>query len=339
MRVLTQSRKLLKLDANDWKILFEIKNNIRQPLTKIAKKCYLSRQSVEYRLKQMAEKELIIGSRTLVNIRKLGYQSYHAFIEVHTADEEKKLLSRARKADFVNAVVVYSGKYNLEISITAKDEKEFLKYYTKLVEDIRIRDDQTLILLDTIVARVLPERYFPIKKKKQERFEKAKLNNRKSGKKEIDAIDVKLLYNLSMDATKTNLSLAKELGLSKDATKYRTKQLEMNKFILEYRPVVNFSALGLSINTVLVKLNFKDRNIQPFENFLKSEGSVLWCTKTFGYYDYLIYIVNRNLDEFHQTVNGIKQKFGEIIQTYETLFAYEELKYEFMAKSILKDAK
>ncbi|MBT5215466.1 AsnC family protein, partial [Candidatus Woesearchaeota archaeon] len=50
MRVLTHKNPELILDTKDWRILQELILNVRQPISQIAKKCLLSRQSVEYRL-------------------------------------------------------------------------------------------------------------------------------------------------------------------------------------------------------------------------------------------------------------------------------------------------
>ena len=132
MRVLTSPQQELLPDTKDWRILREYVANIRQPLSSIAKKCLLSRQAVEYRLKQLQQNHLIIGSRAVVDIHKLGYSSYHIFMEIHTPEEEKMLLQRASHASYVNAIIRYSGKYNLEISIMAKSPQEFVEYYEQL---------------------------------------------------------------------------------------------------------------------------------------------------------------------------------------------------------------
>ena len=152
----------------------------------------------------------------------------------------------------------------------------------------------------------------------------------------MDKTDLELLQALSQNATQSTLALAKDLNLSKDTVKYRIQQLEKENYLVEYRPVINFSALGISINAVLIKLNHNEQEIKLFETFLKSEESVLWAVKTFGYFDYLIYIMGRNLDEFHEVINRLKQKFEGIIKTYDVVFAYYEVKYDFMAKNIVK---
>ena len=41
------------------------------------------------------------------------------------------------------------------------------------------------------------------------------------------------------------------------------------------------------------------------------------------------------VEEFHEVINIIKEKFDNLIRTYEILFAYRELKYSFMADSLV----
>ena len=338
MRVLTPQKQELLLDKKDWRVLKEIIHNVRQPISQIAKNCLLSRQAVEYRLKLLQEKNLLIGSRAVINTRKIGYRSYHVFMEVHVPSQEKEILRRAEKSSSVNAIIVYSGKYNVEISIMARDDEEFLYHYNELIDGIRIRDDHILVLLNTICAEVLPARHFPALKD----VRPGMVASGKSAKKRamqdasFDHLDLQILYALSHNATQANIAMARDLGVSKDTIHYHLEKLEKQGYILEYRPVVNYAALGLTINSVLVKLNYSEQGKKEFELYLKANGSILWATKTLGYYDYLMYVITKDLEEFHDVINGIKEKFDDIIKTYEVLFAFEELKYTFMADAIVK---
>jgi Lrp/AsnC family transcriptional regulator, leucine-responsive regulatory protein len=339
MRVLAPKTLELKLDKKDWRILSEYVANVRQPLSQIAKSSLLSRQSVEYRINQLKRNKLITGSRSVINNRKLGYQSYHIFVEVNVPREEKELIKRAEEAKYVNAIIVYSGKYNIEISIMARDDDEFLKYYAELVNRIKIREDHVLVLKQTVVSEVLPQKYFPeLKKLHQEKNKVTVIKKSKEKEpKQLDKTDLKLLYSLSRDASITNFSLAKELNISKDTVSYRIQKLEREKYLIEYRPVINFSVLGLSINSLLIKLNYFPEEMALFEQHIKNNGSILWATRTFGYYDYLIYVITKDLEEFHEVINSFKAKFENLIKTYEILFAFEELKYNFMAESLIED--
>ncbi len=336
MRVLSPKKAELLLNTKDWRILQEVVQKVRQPLSTIAKRTLLSRQAVEYRLELMKKNSLITGSRAVIDIQKLGFHSYHSFIEVHTPDEEKIIVERAQRLPFVNAIIKYSGKYNLEISIVARNPQEFLGYYEQLINTARIRDDQILMLLQTICAQVLPRTHFPqLKDIYEAGFGEALKKSRIKPVTEIDETDLCILLSLSRDALKTNIALAQEAGVSKDTVVYRLKRLEQEGYLREYRPIINFSVLGLSINSVLIKLNYSQNSAQEFEHYLQRHGLILWAVRTFGYFDYLVYVITKNMDEFHGVMNGIKESFQDRIKTYEILFAYEQLKYEYMTESMM----
>ena len=149
--------------------------------------------------------------------------------------------------------------------------------------------------------------------------------------KKVDALDRNILLSLSRDARVSNTALARKFSVSKDTITYRIKNLESSGVIRDYRPIINYSALGLSINSVLLKISPSS----AFEQVLRDSKSILWATKTVGYHNHLIYVITKNLEEFHDVINEIKEKFDDVIQTYEILFAFEELKYNFFAESIV----
>ncbi|MBI2666612.1 Lrp/AsnC family transcriptional regulator [Candidatus Woesearchaeota archaeon] len=115
------------------------------------------------------------------------------------------------------------------------------------------------------------------------------------------------------------------------------QKLEQHRFLVQYRPVVNYAALGLTVNALLVKLNYSAKVAAAFETMLRSTDAILWATKTFGEYDYLMYVLTKDVEEFHEMINRMKRQFEDSIKTYEVLSAFEELKYFFMAESVVPE--
>lgn len=331
MKVLSQKETLerIKLDKKDLKILSVLVNNSRTPLSQIATQVRLSRASVEYRIKKMKENELIVGSRTVINLPKLGYNSYHTFVEPLKIEDEKVLLERAVSNPTVNAIISYSGRFGLEISIIAKSPAEFMSHCEKLFEGLNINYSTPLMLLNTVHSIILPKRFFS--------------GIEISGIKEVhtpdlsamhnaDETDLKILRRISNDAEFSVLSLAKELNLTKDILKYRIKQMVANQLILQFRPAINYSALGLSIHSILIKTE-GGRN-DELERFMKNSDSVLWAARTFGDWQYLVYLIAEDNYNLHTFIQEIKSKFDNIVKNYELLFAYREYKYSFFSDSI-----
>ena len=229
--------------------------------------------------------------------------------------------------------IIYSGKYNIELSLQCRSEEEFLSSYQQLTSHLDVRNEVILTLLATLRSEVLPFGYFPNLKGFKLSYGLDKIS-KPSLPLSLDSTDVSILHLLADDAQISKSSLAQKLKISKDTVSYRLQKLERHGYILQYRPALNYAVLGLSINSILFKVNSLPSQIGQFEGFLQSHGKVLWVTKTFGYYNYLAYVITRDLEEFHEVINEVKEKFENLIKTYEILFAYKELKYSFMAKSV-----
>src|SRR3989338_1169237 len=194
MRVLSQKDILekVRLDKNDLKILAILVNNSRTPFSEIANKVRLSRASVEYRIKKMKENELIVGSRTVIHLRKLGYSSYHIFVEPLKTEDEKILVERAVKNPTVNAIISYSGRFGMEISIIARSPEEFLQHFNDLTKGLSINYNTPLMLLNTIHSIVLPKKFF----RDIENIEKIPAK-KEFPKSSVDDTDIKILRRIS----------------------------------------------------------------------------------------------------------------------------------------------
>jgi len=332
MRVLSQKDipERIHLDKNDLKILSVLVSNSRTPLSELAKKARLSRASVEYRIKKMTENELIVGSRTVIHLRKLGYSSYHTFVEPLNSEDEKLLLDRAVKNPTVNAIISYSGRFGMEISIIAKNPEEFLLHFNELTRGLGINYSTSLMLLNTINSIVLPKKFF----KDASIPEQEKILPKIFPKGNVDNTDIEILRKISNNADFNFTELSKELGISKDIVKYRINKMISNRIIVQFRPAINYSVLGLSIHSVLLKTNCgRDEEL---EIFLKNSESVLWAVSTFGDWQYLVYIIADDNQILHKFIQEIKSKFEKVVKNYEVLFAYKEYKYSFFSDNITK---
>jgi DNA-binding Lrp family transcriptional regulator len=69
----------VKLDKKDQQLIFELDQNSRQSINSIAKKTKLSRDVVNYRIKQLEKKKIINGYFALIDFNKLGYQAIRLY--------------------------------------------------------------------------------------------------------------------------------------------------------------------------------------------------------------------------------------------------------------------
>jgi len=98
MKVLNQENiknSKVILQKKDKEILHLLSHNVRIPISKLAKLLKMSRQSVEYRINVMKREHLIAGSRAVINIKKLGFSSFHFFVNL-SKESEKELINNYR---------------------------------------------------------------------------------------------------------------------------------------------------------------------------------------------------------------------------------------------------
>ncbi|MCK5474816.1 MAG: winged helix-turn-helix transcriptional regulator, partial [Candidatus Aenigmarchaeota archaeon] len=67
---------LTVLTIKDRKILKELFDDGRRPFSTVAKKAGVSKEVVNYRVKRLIDQEIIIGFNTVIDVNKLGWQSY-----------------------------------------------------------------------------------------------------------------------------------------------------------------------------------------------------------------------------------------------------------------------
>ena len=99
----------IKLDLKDKKILFELDFHARDSNAKIAKKVRLSKQGVDYKIRNMINKGVIQGFAPIINGNQLGYFYGRLFIKFQNLTREKEnkitykeiILQHMYYADFV----------------------------------------------------------------------------------------------------------------------------------------------------------------------------------------------------------------------------------------------
>lgn len=341
MRVLkVEKRKKTNVifHQKDKKILALLCHNVRLPISKIARLLNLSRQSVEYRIKSMEKTHLIAGSRAVINIKKLGYYSYHFFLNIPSQEGENKFINRCDSCSDVNALISYSGKFSYEVSIMAKSPEEAKTIFETLVEGLQVSETFPCILVKGIKASILPgliSNKIPVIKniKNDPSFSKQFSLPNKNYK--IDHKDRRILFLLSQDAQIPINKIARKISLTKDAVSYRIKNLIRAGFVLQFRPVIDYSVLDLTIQAVLIKGEDTLKNRDKFIQYLQTNDNVLWATEILGNWDYLLYFIDKSQKQIHNFISDMKNNFRNFLFNYEILYAYQEHKYSFMTEKMI----
>jgi len=331
MRYLQQKpdAKKIKLDVKDRRIVSLLCNNARLPLTQIAKKVALSRDAVAYRIKNYEKLGLIQGYRTMVDIAKFGYSNYHLFIKLNNPSKEleNKILEKLKKNNFIRAVIKFSGSYDFEIALIAKDLEELDKRIEKIIEDCKsfVQEYELLTLRKFFVTRALPKSF-------SNHIEEAGV-----WKKEHrpDKKDIEILKIISENALLPLYEIGSKVKLSADAVAYRIKNLKDSGVINKFIPIINYNSLDYNVYAVLLNIaSLNDEKEKKLREFFSFDKNTLWAVKNIGKYNILVYFLVKNIDELQESIIGLRSLFPGQINQHEILIAYEEYKYTYFPKEM-----
>jgi DNA-binding Lrp family transcriptional regulator len=126
---------------------------------------------------------------------------------------------------------------------------------------------------------------------------------------EIDAINDKILFELSRDGRISNLELADRVGLSPSACLRRVQELERTGVITGYRAVLDRSKLGRGF-TVLMAVGLSEHTKAQqvaFEKAVRATPEVRECHNVTGAVEYILRVEVVDLGafkRFHTDVLG-----------------------------------
>lgn len=319
-----------KLDVKDKKILSILSANSRIPLTQLSKRVGLSRDAVNYRIKNYEKDGIIQGYRTMVDINKFGYKANHLFIKLNnpTKEIEQRILNKLIKYPFVRAVIKFSGNYDFEIAFVTKDIDDLDDVLTKIITNCgdSMQDYELLTISKTFAAETFPPNFSEYKILSDSK----KRSNQKIGKKDLDILKI-----IGDDALLPLHEIAGKVNLSADAVNYRIKNMINSGIIIKFIPVINYTSLDYNLHTLLLNISGLDEKKEKIlKDFISQDKNTLWAVKTIGRFNVLIYLLVKNIEELQETVMKLRSLFPKKINHYETLIAYEEYKYIYFPKDL-----
>lgn len=125
----------IKIDDKDMDLLRILTQNSRASVLEISKKLGITPKTATSRIRELENKKIIIGYRTMFDLEKLGYQYFKLHINLHNVTEENEKKFRAYVKQHPN--VIYDnevlGGDDFEIEIQVKT----LNDLRKIISDIK----------------------------------------------------------------------------------------------------------------------------------------------------------------------------------------------------------
>lgn len=145
----------------------------------------------------------------------------------------------------------------------------------------------------------------------------------------LDEIDIQLLKALQRDAKANTKELCELLNLSKTPVYERMRRLENEGVITGYSAIIDNKKVGLPLvvfcNVSLVVHD--DEHIERFKKEITEIDEVMECYSTGGFYDFLLKVVLKDLDEYNKFVFEKLTKVHGIVKM-QSSFVLSEIKHK-----------
>jgi Lrp/AsnC family transcriptional regulator len=152
-------------------------------------------------------------------------------------------------------------------------------------------------------------------------------NSIKSGPVELDAIDLKILRNLQLDADISMQDLAEKVGLSHTPCWRRINRMKETGVILGKATIIDGEKVNKGVNALCtVELEHHHEDIlEAFEKAVQECPEIIECFLMTGSRDYLLRIAVSSLSEYEQFM---KHKLLHLpgVDTVDTSFALKKVK-------------
>jgi len=311
------TEEVVKLNVKDKKILSILVRDARTPLGSIAKHVSLSRDGVDYRIKRLIKKKVILGFVPFIDYKKLGFFSFrmYLFISEKSVKMKNELKNYLIKSKNIFQILEFTDRWDYELGIITKSIDEFNSFKQELDEKFSeiILEEEHVIVADRNATSYLPTGFY----EQQQSLDKPA---------KFDQTDLAILKSLANDAKKPYFTVGKELNIDADTVRNRVKKMIECGIINRFAAVINISRINYIFYVFIVNMKYINSNDQiRLKNLVETNQNVIEILKTIGNYDLIISIAVESPHQLHIIIKDFKMQFVHTIKNYLTLVTFQEL--------------
>lgn len=316
-----------KLDLKDRKILYELDQNSRIPDSKIGKRVKLSKQVVNYRIKNLVKRGIIKQFQTTLNISKLGLTAFGVYFKLQNVNQKEinEITGFLKKHDKVLYLASIGGKYDLSLVIPARN----MWHFNKIISEIINKFPDNLINYDISIRTDVfkYKRGFLVGKK----LEKSRISF--GGEPlliKLDDIDKKILKIICTKAEISNIELSKIIKVPASTIALRIKKNLDKRVIQNFSIFINSDKCNYKSYKTLITLHNVTKDLEKgLFSFCAMHPKVIWAIRTLGKWEIEIRSEVIDQKEYQQLLIELRNQFSNIIKDMESLTLFEEFKEDF----------
>ncbi|MBU0532092.1 AsnC family transcriptional regulator [Candidatus Micrarchaeota archaeon] len=314
------------LDLIDHKILSQLDTDARISYSALGKKIRVAKETVKYRIQLLQKNGIIQGYYTVLNLSKLGYTIYRAYIRLQNTSPsiEQEIIDYLLKSKKVVVFYRVTGPFNLALGVLAHNTWEYEHFWLDLKKQFGEYFSDYHFSVFTEYLEFSRPYFLPSKEAVKNIFTTLK----KAEMEKLDKLDLELLSFLSDNARASLVSIAKKLNTSVVTARHRLKNLINKKVIIGFRPIFNLRALGREYYKVDLWFKKFD-HMEEVRQHIISHPDVAYTERSVIGSDLEFDIETKNFESFIATMDSFKEEFPNDIRDYSyySLIKNYKMKY------------
>ncbi|MBS3090858.1 Lrp/AsnC family transcriptional regulator [Candidatus Pacearchaeota archaeon] len=290
-------------DKTDLRLIAELDENSRQPISRIARRLRINQNTLQFRLKRLIEEKVILGFYPSIDVSKLGYIAFRVYFNFINTDplEEEKILNELIKENICTIVAELEANYDAMFMATVKNIQEFYHFWNQFKSKYRkfIENEQISIIsrVDHFKRNYLSD----IPRKGAESVGQ-------SNQIKIDEGDKKILSFLVKNSRMSALEISAKTQIPPRTVIHKIKQLEKKRIILGYRVNINLNKISYQYFKLNIKLS-NTNQIKELEAYCKQNRNVIFIDYTISDWDFELDLEVENKQKLVEFVKSLKTKF------------------------------
>lgn len=317
------------MDIKDQKIITELTKNARISLTALAKKIRLSREVINYRLKNL-EKNIIKRHYAVINYQALGFKKVPCFIMLQNCSREfeNKCLAYLKSHQYISAISTTIGKWNIVCDIFFKDKLQLQQIIKDIEQCYKTKLKRYFIINTPVQEHLFTECIFGSHKQLQ-----AKQTNKEQ---KVDHIDLMLLKRLNNNARESLVTMSQKVAIKPNAIAHRIKQLQKKGIIASSTIAINYEALGYDTYNLQIRVNSLEKQAQ-IASYLSAKNNILYFYRYIGnqQWDIDIGLLINQKNELKESIQDLKEHFGKDIEIHD-MYIIWSIEKQNLPEGVLK---
>ncbi|MBU1704679.1 MAG: Lrp/AsnC family transcriptional regulator, partial [Nanoarchaeota archaeon] len=148
-------------------------------------------------------------------------------------------------------------------------------------------------------------------------------------KGKLDPIMKDILKTIAENSRTTIVELSNKLSSDPRTIISKIKEMEKRKIILGYRILIDLKKIRKeSFKAIVYFQNITPGKEGSFKQYCKQNPYICYYIRNIAEWDVELDIEIGSYEEYNKLIKDMKEKFGDIIRTIETVFISEEMKGE-----------